>query len=443
MNRVVYSNKKTKKIKLALTGLGLGLAVSAMFFAFETRPIRLSRSIASIIPKAKIAQVLGKRLVTAAQEQDGDLSIQYSIDARLQQAIEQVYKHSHVPYGAFVAMDPKTGQILSMVSHGMGKENLAIRSTFPAASIFKVITAAAALERGRLQHNSLIPVRGSYHTLYRQNVLKGGGIDPEKKPRFARLITFEEALAKSVNSVFGKVGIFGIGSDGLRKIATRFQFGREIPFELPVEQSLATVPDGDDFGIAEAASGYTKLNTLSPVHGAMIASAVANGGILMEPSIVSKITSKDGKLDYQFEQRQLATVIEKPVAEELATMMHKTITDGTSRRAFSHADRSVALSDVFIAGKTGTLNGWSPAGRYDWFVGFAEKQTQKIAVAALCIHSERHGMKASQVARAAFETFFGNTIATVTPLEGSGSRHRRRHRKSRHNNPVVNVTFNW
>jgi beta-lactamase class D len=69
------------------------------------------------------------------------------------------------------------------------------------------------------------------------------------------------------------------------------------------------------------------------------------------------------------------------------------------------------LNDAFIGGKTGTLNGRNPVGRYDWFVGFAERDGVKLAVASLCIHGPRHGVKASQVARAAFESYFRQVVA--------------------------------
>ena len=91
--------------------------------------------------------------------------------------------------------------------------------------------------------------------------------------------------------------------------------------------------------------------------------------------------------------------------------MHKTIVAGTSCRSFRDSSRSVALSEVYIGGKTGTLNGWDPAGRYDWFVGFGQNANSKIAVAALCIHGGRRGVKASKVARDALEQYFRETIA--------------------------------
>jgi len=366
--------------------------------------------------KHEIAALLGKRTIkddsVVKLESNGEkLEVHYSVDARFQQSIAQLFKRGGVPYGAFVAMDAKTGQILAMVSHSKGDENFSLKASFPAASVFKIITAAAGLESGKLQHNSLIPVKGSYHTLYRTNVLKAGGLDPSQSPRRSRLISFQDSFAKSVNSVFGKIGIFGVGPEGLRKTASRFFFGRPIPFEMPVDVSQSNIPD-DTFGVAESASGFTRHNTLSPIHGAMIAAAVVNDGVLMEPTIVNKIVSADsGKVEYEAKPLALGSVIDKQTAHELELMMHRTIINGTSRRAFRGANRSLALSDVFLGGKTGTLNGWDPPGRYDWFVGFGERDNTKIAVAALCIHGEMRGIKASAVARQFLEDYFRSVVA--------------------------------
>ncbi len=442
MNRTVYSVKKKSKFKILFPVLGLLTAGAVFFAATEIRPGRFPA--ASTSTKADVARVLGKRLVTASRIEENDLTVDYSVDQRLQQAVEQTLKRGKVPYGAFVAMDARTGQVLAMVSHGMKGENLGLRASYPAASIFKIITAAAALESHKFTHDSMIPVLGSFHTLYKRNVLKGGGIYAADSPRYARLISFEDALAKSVNSVFGKVGLFGVGTDGLRKIAARFQFGKDIPFELPLDQDTVMVPEASDqFGIAESASGYTRHNTLNPLHGALIAAAVANDGVMMEPSIVNRALSKDGKLDYTFQPKPLLSILEKPTADELSMMMHRTIVMGTSRRAFRNVSSTGALNEVYIAGKTGTLNGWSPPGRYDWFVGFGQRDGVKIAVSALCIHGSRRGVKASQVARAAFEAYFGtpvtvdtaknSTLPVLKPAEAiQHVRHIRRHRRHHH-----------
>jgi cell division protein FtsI/penicillin-binding protein 2 len=410
IGRLLTSARARKRRRRVIAALIAACAV----LGFASKSPVLKRGLASApLDKAKLAQALGRRFVSDAPvpmqdtvKVDGkELAVQYSLDTRLQQVVEQSIRHGKVPYAAFVALDARTGQVLAMASHGMRGENMNLRATYPAASIFKIVTAAAALEGGKITHDSMIPVRGGFHTLYRRNVLAAGGIDPSTTTRFARLISFEDALAKSVNSVFGKVGLFGVGPDGLRKVASRFQFGSRIPFELPLDESHAMIPN-DEFGVAESASGYTRLNTLNPVHGALIAAAVANDGIMMEPSIVTRAAGKDGQVEYAFEPHPLATVTDKATANELSVMMHRTVVNGTSRRAFRGAERSMALNEVFIGGKTGTLSGWDPKGRYDWFVGFGEHGTSRVAVAALCVHGSRRGVKASQLARQALESYF-------------------------------------
>lgn len=336
---------------------------------------------------------------------------QTTIHPILQHDVENILKKSQTNFAAFVAVDPDTGKVLSMISHGMKNENLALRATFPAASIFKIVTASAAIEKGKLNSSSLIPVLGSYHTLYKRNIFKSGELDAENSPRYARLISFADALAKSVNSVFGKIGIFGLGADGIKKAANQFGFNREIPFELGTDTSKSLVPT-DEYGLAETASGFTHNNTISPLHGALIAAAIANEGKMMQPTLVEKLIDETGNVAYEFEPHVFNHTIDSKTAEELKVMLNRTITNGTSRSSFSGVEKSNSLSNLYIGGKTGTLEGWDPKGRYDWFVGFADNGHQKIAVSALCIHGEYRGMKASKVARLAFESYFKILIAS-------------------------------
>ncbi len=342
---------------------------------------------------------------------DHEYTVQTTIHPILQHDIKTTFKKAQIAYGAFVAIDPTTGKVLSMVSYGMKNQNLALRATFPAASIFKIVTASAAIESGKFKHDSLIPVLGSYHTLYKRNLFKSGALEPESSPRYARLISFADALAKSVNSVFGKIGIFGLGSDGIKKAARQFAFNREIPFELNVESSKSLVPE-DEYGLAESASGFTKNNTISPLHGALIASAIANEGAMMQPTLIERLTNEQGQLAYEFEPHVFSHSTDEKTSEELKVMLNRTITNGTSRTSFSGIDKSTSLSNLFIGGKTGTLEGWDPRGRYDWFVGFADNGHKKLAVSALCIHGKYRGMKASKIARTAFETYFKILLAS-------------------------------
>lgn len=400
--------------------------VSLFFLGAHTIRIAGDQTLKNLISfnpqftKASLSKLLNNRTITNKFEtldlesQSKRLEIEYTIDSELQAFAQQLLQRAQVPYGAFVAIDPNNGQVLAMVSHNasdksLSDQNLATRATFPAASLFKVITAAGALESKQLSMDSRIPVIGSLHTLYKRNIFKAGGLSPESAPRGARLISFQEALAKSVNSAFGKVGIFSLRGPGIRAIGDKFLFDKEIPFELALDKSELVVPT-DDFGLAETASGYNRTTTISPLHAALIAAAISNDGRLFEPSVVHRVRElKSNKEVYNFESKEIAQVLPPATAQELKVMMQRTVIDGTSRKSFRGFWKSKRNKDIFVAGKTGTLNGLNPVGHYDWFMGLAELHGKRIALAALCIHGKYYGIKASYIARRAIESYFQDT----------------------------------
>ena len=109
-------------------------------------------------------------------------------------------------------------------------------STYPAASIFKIITAAAAVEQKNLDSNSKLKFNGSQHTLYKTQL-------KESKNRYTNYTTFQEAFAKSINPVFGKLGALSLERDQLSACAEAFGFNSEIAFELPLQASRFSITD--------------------------------------------------------------------------------------------------------------------------------------------------------------------------------------------------------
>lgn len=377
------------------------------------------------IPETEIQKLLGKKNLPQGYlpqsevltRQDNEWVLQYTVDEGLEQVIQKELAKGQVKYGAFIAMDPQTNAIKAMVTHGM-EENLTLRATFPAASVFKIVTAASAIEQRQLKSQSLIPVRGSYHTLYKSNLMHSGGISPAsaeaRATAYWKLMSLADAFGKSVNSVFGKLGIFGVGSNTLRDYSSKFYFNRALPFQMQLDESKATIPD-DFFGLAESASGFTKFNTLSPLHGAWIASMIANKGRAQLPYILDQITEKNGNLIYQHKAAPELNVLSEAAAIQMQELMENTVTKGTCRGTFRDCKRHIILSQLNIGGKTGTLDGHDPEGRYDWFVGYATRGSESFAVAALCIHGELRGVKASVLARKAFEYYYKPDLAQVKP----------------------------
>lgn len=334
--------------------------------------------------------------------------IEYAFDSRLQDSMETLF-HAYKPdYGAFVALDARTGQVLSMVSYTHRKEkrgNLALRASFPSASVFKVVTAAAAIERKNISGDSVIPFNGANHTLYKSNVLK------DKVTRWTRYTTLKAAFAKSINTVFGKIGAFYIGPSDLRTYAERFGFNRRIAADVPVEEGKASIPQ-DPWGRAESASGYTRENTMSPLQGALMAAAVVNDGVMMEPYLVESVSTKEGKEVYRAEPKMLTQAVDPRTAAEMRELMRETVMRGTSRGSFRGFFKK-DLASVDVGGKTGSLTGTDPRGKYDWFVGYADNGARKIAYAALTINERYWTVKSSYLARKAIETLFKNSTVAA------------------------------
>jgi len=339
---------------------------------------------------------------------ENGLSVTYTIDPPLQEKMTNFFAKYKVPYGVFVAISPKTGKVLAMVEHsekGKGDQHLALRATYPAASLFKLITAAAAIENGKVEPETVIRFNGGLYTLTSRNWVDNPKRDKNK-------ITLADAMGKSCNVAFAKVALKWLGSEDLLHYAEIFGFNKALDFELPVQMSQASLENTQE-SIAKTAAGFGHV-TLSPLHGALIASVIGNDGKMIAPRIIDKI-SLDGRDIYNFKAKELDTCISTETADKLKYMMTKTIESGTSRHAFYTRKGRAYLKDITIGGKTGTLEGDNPPGDYSWFVGIAPLEDPEIAVAALVINQPAWQIKASVAAREALLTYFkSNKLKTAS-----------------------------
>jgi cell division protein FtsI/penicillin-binding protein 2 len=377
---------------------------------------QLSKHIMPSIEKSEIAALLGTHRFTSKELASGDfpvsdrgrqISLHLTLDKDLQERIENLYDRYDPAYAAFVAIDPDTGKILAMVDHSSdGHEgNLALQATFPAASVFKVVTSAAALGEGKIPPNTRFPVNGRYGTLYKSNLRNTVN-------RWTRFISIEEAFAKSVNTVFAKIAMNRVGPTVMQKYADSFGFNQTVDFEMPMEMGSAVIPTDDEFGLAESGSGYTRRQTLNPIQGAMIAASVINGGSMPAPYIVESAADLEGNHLYEAEvKKSLFRPLDKETAKSLAMIMEHTVTQGTARKEFRDYNHHPLLSKLFIGAKTGSLSGTAPAGKYDWFVGFAQSSAnprQKIAFASMIVNRKYWKVKSAHIAREAIIQHFKN-----------------------------------
>lgn len=328
-----------------------------------------------------------------------DYRISYTVNPALQTRVNEVFKNYRPPFGAFVALDPKTGKILALTDFSRKNSNgqgVWQRATYPAASVFKLVTAAGALEKGVLDYDSPVFFRGNQYRLGPQKLTESSKRD--------RRISFDEALGKSNNVVFGRVASKLVGPQTLRHYSEAFGFNHPIRFDFPVEASKAIIPEAA-YDLARCGSGFGEV-TLNPIHAAMIAASIANQGMMMRPYIIEEVSDREGERLYQAKIELLAQPISAKTAEDLTRMMLRTVEDGTASKTFNRYGKSL-LKKMSICGKTGSLSGDNPPGLYDWFVGFAPADHPQIAFSAMVINNDRWRIKGAFVVQEALKEFFG------------------------------------
>jgi len=330
-----------------------------------------------------------------------------SLDIPLQNHLLQAMDRTNSRYLAIVAMVPDTGRILALASFDKTGtlDNPCTSSRFPAASIFKIVTAAAAVEQCGYTASSPMKFNGYKHTLYKSQL-------KESANRYTNKISFKNSFAQSVNPVFGKIGVLYLGKPQLQAYGDAFGFNRSFAFEIPCAPSLLTIDD-EPYHWAEIASGFNNQTTLSPLHGAILAAVPLNQGRLVEPTIVDRIVDKNGEVFYRNKPTFVGQATSPETARVVATLMEATVKAGTSRKAFRGYKRDKVLSRLTIGGKTGSIYDKAHTTRFDWFVGFAYDKNNhtQVAVSVLVAHEKYIGRRASEYARMAFKHFFENLLA--------------------------------
>ncbi|AAR35831.2 penicillin-binding protein [Geobacter sulfurreducens] len=344
------------------------------------------------------ARAEGGRLVAPLA---GGGTVVYAINEEVQERVKDVLAQFQVPYGVFVAVEPRSGRILAMVAHSSilpGWEQQAFYGIYPMASLFKIITATAALEQGKVSPDTVIPFRGG---LYSESSRHWSDLPK----RGAQEMDLTTAMGKSVNPVFGRLACDVAGRDSVLRCAERFGFNHALLPGTPVLPSKAEHPATDD-DLRLMGAGLGREVKISPLHAAVLMATVANGGTMLVPSLADEIRDPSGKVAYTHQPRPLRTVTTADVSAQLTRMLSSTVTTGTSRRAFHDQRGRPKLADISIAAKTGSINGTDPEGHYSWFAAYAPTDNPQIALAALVINQDKWKIKASYVGEQALEAFF-------------------------------------
>lgn len=340
------------------------------------------------------------------QSEDREYKINYTFDETLTKYAKRELRRYGSDYASVVVLDNNTGKILTAIDYTkkgrkFGK-NLTFSSTNPAASVFKVITAAEVMENSNVDHSSLFTYNGKATTLYKYQL-------KDKKTKWTRRIQFENAFARSNNVVFGKVAIQNTTTKDLISMAEKFGFNENITQLLEIGNSSVYNKSGN-FQLAELASGFNRKTLISPIHGAVIASIIANEGVYKKPTIVSEIWDTmlnrkvwESKLD--FEQ-----ALSPETGKEMQVLMEKTVRSGTARGAF-RPWKMKRVSNIKVGGKTGTITGGLPMGKRDWFISYAmpkdnDSEDKGISVCVMIVNVNKWYIKSTKLAKNIIEYYY-------------------------------------
>lgn len=385
-------------IKSALSGISFSRGQGAGNANAASRYPDTYRTFRQAADALKNAHVAGDRLV--APLADGG-SISYTISPALQSRVESVMAENDVPFGVFVAIEPKTGKVLALTGHssvmpGWGSE--AFYKVYPMASLFKMVTACAALEQNKVEPETMFAFRGSS---YSENPAYWS-VNPNKAGQQMQLSL---AMGKSINPVFGRLASDVVGRESIMSYAQRFGFNQTLFPGTSVVPSRAALPK-DDAELKLMGCGLGREVKISPLHAALMMAALANQGTMMAPVLAEEIRDRKNRLLPAETYRTIRQLVTTETADKLSRMLLTTTTSGTSRRAFHDRHGRPKLPSVTVCAKTGSINGTEPEGSYTWFAAYAPAEDPQIALVALVINQDRWKIKASQVGVAALEEFF-------------------------------------
>jgi cell division protein FtsI/penicillin-binding protein 2 len=303
---------------------------------------------------------------------------------------------------AIVVMDGSQGHILAMAGFDLEEEgtNPCTRAMYPAASIFKIITAAAALDALNYTPDTPLYFNGNKYTLYKRQL-------KDVKNKYTVKVSLEKAFAESINPVFGKLGQTYLGRDILADFAHAFGFNQAPDTDMIFDTGSFHLKD-DAFHLAELGCGFNRDTLISPVFGAMMVTPLLNEGRTVVPALVSRVMDADGNPLYRHTPALSGPAMTPESAAALAGMMETTVTHGTARKSFGSFSRDKVLSTLRIGGKTGSLSNREHTIKYDWFTGFAKEKNgpRAITFSVVVGHGEYIGTRAASHARALIKQYF-------------------------------------
>jgi len=354
---------------------------------------------------------------------------QLTLHPALQKSVEEALASHHFPFAAAAVVSIPDGKVLVLAGYSrtdptLDAATLALRPWAPAASVFKIVSAAAMLQEGHLNPETRVCYHGGISSILRDNL-----IDLPSADRSCASLGY--GIGKSQNAIIAKLATHNLSPDQLERTAAAFGFGQDLSFDAPMEPSEVEIPR-EPLEFARAAAGFWH-SSLSALHGALLAATIANHGEMPAARLIEKAVDAQGA-PVRLPKTASHRVLDRAVAEQVGKMMQLTTTMGTARRSFRDHQGRPTLP-VEVAGKTGTLfyrgrpsdpslpnAAVLPEGSqlgYSWFVGFAPVDQPKIAFAVLLGNPLPWQVRAHTVARQLISDYL------ATEGTGAGGRHGR------------------
>ncbi len=342
-----------------------------------------------------------------AQKDMGDTVIT-TLDVKMQQAAYDALGNRK---GAVVVLEPDTGKILAMVSKPDFNPNTimedwenisadttsspllnrATQGLYPPGSIFKVVTALAYWQQYHTLDNFSFDCTGE--------LTKGNFTIHCYKGKAHGEEDFYEAFAKSCNTAFAQMAL-DMKVNAYKKTAETLLFNQELPLDFVHRQSSFTLTSGEGAPLTMQTAIGQGNTLVSPMHMALIVSAIANDGVMMKPYLVERIESYDGNVVQTTSPKTYKKVMTAQEAELLTNLMMDVVEYGTAS--------SLSGKSYTIAGKTGTAEhgNVSSTTPHSWFIGFSNVENPDIVV---CVIAEEAGSGSSvavPIANTIFEAYY-------------------------------------
>ncbi len=323
--------------------------------------------------------------------------------------------------GAVVMLNPSTGEVVALASTptydasavanpdtaraafaSLQKDDAqpllprATQGLYVPGSVFKIVTAIAALRSGAISASTTYPQqpKAEKNGLLVEGFRIRDGHHPQTDDR---ALDFQEAVEVSCNIYFALTGL-RTGGATLRSSADALGFDQPIPFDLPTARSQVTNGTGqqpggfkDDVELANAAYGQAET-LVTPLQMALVASAVANGGVIMKPRLVTGISGDNGTR--QIGPSTMADVMDPATADTIKGAMERAV-EGDLGRLFT---TGAAIPGVPTAGKSGTAELGGTGEPHSWFIGFAPVDHPQVAIAVIVEQGGRGAQRAAPLA---------------------------------------------